>query len=101
LYDCARIPPDPVILKQVLPGRFGGAAATIQYGLPEPSVPGILKIPPLSPLLKLMALKLSLMERKLESLGNTFWEMCFSDFLFFFGIHIIYIYIYIYIKFFN
>lgn len=50
------------------------------YGLPKPSVLVVLRIPPLSPLLKLVALKLSLMECKLESLGNTFWEMCSSDF---------------------
>lgn len=49
-------------------------------GLPKPSVPGVLRILPLSLLLKLVAWKLSLMECKLESPGNKFWEMCFSDF---------------------
>ena len=94
MYDCARIPPDPVVLKQVLPGRFGGAAATIRMWTAQTQRSRCTEDSTTLPASNLAALKLSLMERKLESFGNTFWEMRFTDFLFFFGI---YKYIYRYI----
>ena len=84
LYDCARIPPDPVVLKQVLPGRFGGAAATSRMWTAQTQRSRCTEDSTTLPASNLAALKLSLMERKLESLGDTFWEICFTDFLFFF-----------------